>query len=415
MRSTWWRAGLISLTLLGATTAVRSEAQVLRKEWGKANEVVRIELPAVNRPSLLVIDARNDGPGSRRGDGSITLDGVLHGPISRYSIGKSVFRAHVAIHVTPATRGRRPILEVTATRGMQIGPVRLMPAGVLDLEVVGAQGEPVSALVDIVSASGHPAPLFAVAKPESYAGPGWLVDHRKRVLVPAGVKLKLLAWTHPFRAPARHAVTARVGGATGVRFVLGPDLRPKGSVVMGLAVGNPLELKNEDRAFGVGERVVDRARCVDSDSVRDLPDLFVKRMLRKDALPPVVVNWGVHARHPFPAGPRAVRTLKLAGGRLLHSNGPVIEPAIVFRDRTTGRVGGNLRLTLPADVVPEKLVARSEKKKVFEIPIDRSGPVPLDLDLPRLTRLAVVFHGKSFKGDPLAGPKPFAATILVVP
>ena len=394
--------------------------QVLKGDATPHLGEVRIELPALRAPSLLVVEGSRPAAadtGLPRPDAELTLDGKPVGRLSDFAIGRDHFRIHIPIDVTPQDRGRRPVFEAAPRpRGLLLGPVTLARAGVLEVDLVDPLGVLLPGIVEIVSAGGGAPPLFGRAPHSPHAGPAWLLGSGSgRVLVPAGARLKLLAWTHPFHAPTRREVRAGRGGRTAVRLVLGPDLRPHGAAILELPHAEGLDAKGReltDNVLGVTARDK-HPEIVAAEMVLTVPELFWTRLLREDRLPPVVTD----RTRPcgLPAGPRTPRTLKLESGRLLHSNGPMLIPGPIVRNRDTRRVDGVLDVRFHSDVVPDRLVLRTADKTLLELPMDRSQRVPLDLKIAPGTRVLATFSGKRFAGDPLAGPKPMAAIILVMP
>ena len=407
---------LLCFVALGATTS----AQVLREGARPHLEAVRVELPVLRGPSLLVVEASRPASvdeGVARPDAELALDGKTIGRLSDFTIGRDRFRIHIPIDVSARTRGRGLVFEAAPRPpGLLLGPISLIPAGVLEVEVVDPQGARVPAVVEIVSAEGGAPPLFGSVPHGPYAGSAWLLGAgSRRVLAPANARLKLMAWTHPFRAPVRREVRTGRGGRTAVRLVLGPDMRPDGATILELPHVEGLDEAARgliDQVLGVGGRD-QHSEMVAAEMALTVPELFWTRLLRGDRLPPMVTDRT--RRGGLPRGPRTPRTLKLTGGRRLHSNGPLLIPGLLVRDRDTGRVEGVLDVLFHGDVVPDRILLRTANKTLLELPVDRPQRVPLALNLAPGTRVLATFSGKRFSGDSIAGPKPMAGIILVMP
>ena len=337
-----WAARVVAITLLLGSVPLRG--QTVRPSAVPLDADVEIALPALEGPSLVVIDARRTPaatPGGKAtGDATLWIDGDCRGKVSLFQIGRDVFRAHLPIDVVKAGRGRRPVLKVKRDApGLRVGPIKVVRAGVLEVNASDGRLPGLPAILDIVSASGEAPPLFGFLPHSPHAGSATLVRGRQRVVVPAGVQLKLMTWTHPFSAPARQTVTVRRGGRIGLQPQLGKDLRPPNADLWTAPLaaahdGASNELR--DVVLGVSSRSAPPA-TVAAEMVGVLPELFLLRLLEKGALPPVVTDQS--GPSGLPAGPRTVRTLRLEGGRLLHSNGPVLTERGVFRDKATGHVG----------------------------------------------------------------------------
>jgi len=74
-----------------------------------------------------------------------------------------------------------------------------------------------------------------------------------------------------------------------------------------------------------------------------------------------------------------------------------------------------LKLTFAADVEPRRLQVHAPERLLVDLLVSEPGEFPLNLDLEPGTRLVASFEGRRFPGDPIAGSRPFAALVVVVP
>ena len=406
---------LLLVGLLGALVP----AQVVRDESGILADRIVLQLPLLRQPSFIVVEgSRTVTPGQLPPDARLFIDDQEIAPLSTYEIAPDRFRAWLPIDVPDTSR--RPVLRIqpagTGDR-FTLGRIEVHRAGVLDVSVLDPKTrKPIPGAVEIVAADGHDLPMFGAAPWSLHRGSAWLLPTgRGRMLVPVATNLRLLAWTHPFRAPARRKIRATSGRGIGVPFVLGPDLRPKGSKLVEAV--RPVSFPKKtgaviDRVFGIDRRSQGRF-VVAAERALELTEAFRVRLLDEEAIPTILSDMtgpGGTAR-----GPRIPRTVELSSGHTLHSNGVVILPQLVFRNRRTGNVEGTLRITLPKDVARGRLRLTTSAATLLDLPLKKTGDVPLNLSVPSRTRVVCMFEGTAFTGDPLAGPAPFAVLTLVVP
>jgi hypothetical protein len=410
---------IASLTSLGLLPA---SAQRLHTQDVVLNEPMTIAIPPLGGPSFVVVHGRvqKDDPKAIAADARLVLDGQDLGPLSDYAITPGVYRAHLPLDVTGQGAAVARVLKVVPDPlGLVLRSVEVVPAGVLDVEVLDEETRtPVPAFIELISADGSDLPHFGEPPTSLRHHAVWPVPEGKgRVLFPPGPSLRFLAWSHPFRCPAREAVRLGTMEPARARFLLGPDVRPVGSHLLGLPFPSdwPADLRaSADRILGVARRPPLKPRqAANAQSVLGVPEFLEARLLDGDLPPPRFLHGS--GKGLLPLGPRSLATLELPDGRLLHSNGPILSVRGIYRDRVLDRVVGELGCRFSLDVEPERLRILTEQGEILSLQVEKPQDMPLDLRVPPSTRVLIVFEGRRFRVDPIAGPRPYAAMVLVVP
>jgi hypothetical protein len=301
--------------------------------------------------------------------------------------------------------------------------VTLEPAGILDVEVfAAAPREPLPAAVHLAALDGRDVPAFGQRPELGLWGRALLCpEGRGRLLVPADCSATLVAAATPFHVPERRQVRVSAGKRIGVRFLVeGPGAPPGARITHGPPPDVPgldrATQKILDRVQGITRRRSDLPGFAEAEAALD-PWAFGNRLLEPGQLPPILIDvgWGTHLASP---GCRPLRSVRLATGAWLHTNGPIIEVPPILRSGTTAdplsSVTASIRLDFDADIVPARVIVSTREGVILEHPLAKPETLRVPLVLCPQTRVLVLFTGRCFRSAPLATP-PLAWRTFLVP
>lgn len=403
---------LMFLTLL-ALWSSPAAAQVVLHRSASVTDVAEVRVEIADAPFFLSIEgAMPDGARLE-----MTLGGQSIGELSAYPIGGKACRLDLAMEerwLRHEIQGE--LLLRLAPSGDSHGRdlrVRKLPAAAVAVKLWDATERTLlPGLVELISMDGNDMPWFGHLRYGGPHGRTWILPSGSGTLIlPTGMSLTLQAYSHPFRTPARQSLTLKPGRPAQLRLDLGADTRPEGAELLDHAEAVatwPEGARTAGRqVFGSDRLLVLRASF---SSVRALerPEEFEARLLNPFQQD-LVLSTELSQTGWLPAA-NAPRTLELRSGRLLHSNGPILDCEPFVRIRGEPLVRSRVRI-VPCSGSGQFRV-RNGSGILLDQTVDQATRIPLELEVPPGERLLLSFVGKPAIGT-LRGAQPERAWLAV--
>jgi hypothetical protein len=346
--------------------------------------------------------------GRRRpsGDAVIEVGGSTWGTAAGFDAGAGLFDAALPIAGGPG--GKKLALAIRPTApGVTLDRVEIVPAARVRFVIRDqATKAVIPGSVTTERLEGGTPPVTGPFGGFPRERTSWISgDGHGDVYGPPMATLTFAGRASPFRGVARQRHALEQRDSLLVTLLLPADQLPEDATILegpprpGIA---PEVQRAADRARGIGKRpkgfrIVPAAELL-AGGIKAVEQVIAhpdEKFLATNETGPLLC--------PAPL----VVTAELAGGELLHSNGPVI--LLVDRRRESGAVRAFVKVRLPEGVVADRLFILAGGKRT-EHPLNGPSTIPLDVIVPPGTPIGLVVSGPA----PQAGsPDPAAAAFRV--
>jgi hypothetical protein len=403
-----WAAVLVLVLVLGALApcqqATRPAAPESLKDGAllvgspvELGEKLAFTVEASPLPRLAVLRGRR----AAGGNAAFEVGGKVWGTAAGFDLGASLFDASLPL---VGGGGRLALAILPSAPGITVDRVEIVPASRVRF-VIRDQATKVEipGQAFIESVEGGSPPMMGAAGGFPRERASWISsDGYGDLYAPAGSTVTFAARLTPFRGTTRQRHVLESRDNLLLTFLLPSDQLPEDATILegpprsGIA---PEVQRAADRARGIGKRpkgfrVMPAAQLL-ADGQRAIEEAIAH---------PDVKFLATNETGPLLCPPPLLVTAELAGGELLHSNGPVI--LLVDRRRESGAVRAFIKVRLPEGVVADHLVVMAGQKRV-EHAIHGPSTIPLDVVVPAGTPIGLVVSGPAPSGAP--GQPPVAA------